>query len=82
MATLEARQEIQAELPGILEEVESQISTPQEEKLALRRFAEEVKRFGWGQCSRLQDNQRIALARLVADLHFRANGKGEPYMSC
>jgi len=79
MATPEARQEIRAELPGILQEVESQISTPPEEKLALRRFAEELKRFGWGECPRLEGSQRIALARLVADLHIRANGKGEPF---
>lgn len=78
VATPQARQEIQVELPRILQEVESQVSTPEEEKAALRRFVEELKKFGWSECPKLDGDQRIALGQCIVDLHARANGRGAP----
>ena len=76
--TPQARQEIEMELPRIIREVEYQVTTPEEEKVALRSFAEELKRFGWSACPRLNGGQQIELALRIIDLHQRANKSKAP----
>lgn len=71
--TPQARQEIEMELPRIIREVEYQVTTPEEEKVALHSFAEELKRFGWSACPRLNGSQQIELALKIIDLHRGAN---------
>lgn len=77
VATPQAKQEIQLELPRTLQEIEFQVSTPKEEKLALRKFVEEMERFGWNECPELDGNQRIALGLCIIDLYVHATGRDD-----
>lgn len=74
VSTFEARQKIQKELSEILKEVESQMSTADEEKAALKIFVEQLDRHGWHRCHRLDPEQRKELANSIARLHAVGNG--------
>jgi len=75
--TPEARSQIDRDKAGVAREIGSQLTTPIEEKSAIRMLAAGLDSMSWHECPRLDQRQRIELATRLVRLHATAHTTSE-----